>query len=948
MQVQQRHRYGFSDLVEDAGIGLLAWNRASYFTATYYHHIVALFTTVILFVSILRLWGWQIALLLTLPYVLYFLGRTRLSQQDEKKFYTPRIQFLRAQISFLAVTFLIGLVPGAEQTSLWLLYLPIFLLTSKHCSTYELIFLVIETGTVLALIRIWHNLPVALSSDFLYRNLDLGIQLAWLGFLAFIQHFLVRHIQARTETIAAHHAVNALAAGIGMTEVRGVYQWQPLLIALLKYLGGECASAWVSNMQTRRLQLVASARRHPQNHETIIADDSPPVLAVPLDHPTLIARAACTGEPQHSILDPKSNRAACACPGCNPLCQNLSVELVVPINLGTNEQRSTIGVLSVGFAASSFHKRMLPQYQTFMQGIVNQAKPMLVYAQRLEELLALQKISRQVSHSLDLNQVLDSILKAIVDTLGFEFATISLVDEERQIIYGARGINVPPKWLEMAVHSLHSTDIQADIVRTGKTEVIAGWDARFDRRIWSKFGHADMIRVFAPIGVMDNATNRERIIGTIEAGYHRANRAEISAEQLRMLEAFESQASMAIEQAQLLMRIQKKADILASLHRVGQVIASARQLDHVLKEIVQNAADLLHADIVMLYRYHRETHTVDLPVIYGQVGKKFRLNLDLNQENILTRLLSKTQPYYRADAQSDPLLNISPTGEASQNTKSKYTFIQRHNIKSFAGIPLIAQGEIVGVMFINYRARHQFDTDEKQVHELFAQQAAVAIKNAEINELEREVIIREERNHLSRELHDSVSQALFGIQLQAQNALKCPGAQHDEQLRADLANIADIAHLASNETCFIIDELRAPIDESRHLLRGLEEYSRRISKWYGLEVSLQFELRQPILPALEQRLLRFAREALNNAVRHAQCHTIAVSCQSNAEHFLLSIRDDGKGFDPDRIPPHKLGIAGMREIAAEVGGLFSLETQPGSGTQVSLLIMSEEGASDYE
>ena len=323
------------------------------------------------------------------------------------------------------------------------------------------------------------------------------------------------------------------------------------------------------------------------------------------------------------------------------------------------------------------------------------------------------------------------------------------------------------------------------------------------------------------------------------------------------------------------------------------------------------------------------------PVICGEIHKKYRLNLDLGEENIITRLLRETQPYYSADAQRDPYLTVQ-MGEGD-TVKPKPTFIQRHNIKSCAFIPLIADGETVGIMFVNYRKRHPFDLDERQVHELFAQQAAAAIRNAESNEHAYDLIVRDERNRLSRELHHSVSQALFGIKLKARNATHRIGAD-DDQVRAELGHILDIAHVASNETGFMLEELRAPIEESRDLARGLEQYAQRIMKWYGLQVVLEHDPCRALAPQHQETLIRFAREAINNAVRHAHCKTITVSGAEQDGRLTFSVTDDGGGFDPSQIPPRKLGLKSMRELAACIGGEFVLETAPGAGTTVRLHI----------
>jgi signal transduction histidine kinase len=925
---------GFDDLVEEAGFGSWIWNRHSYRAAQYYHGIVAVFTATILFFGFSRLIPIEWVLLFIGVYGAYYVGRKGLNRRAERQFYRPVIQFLRAQIVIVFITATLCLVPGSVQTSLWLLFVPVILLTSKHCNTTSLSIVLAEACAALILVEIYQSAAPPPFID-LFLKTELLVKICWLGLFTFILHFLVRNILARNETIAGYMAVNNLTRDVDMTDAHWAHQWQPLLTAILHHLDGQCASIWVIDLKTRNLQRMASVRRDPEQASgwyELSQAEADRFLSINAE--SLMAEVARTSEfgftDRLSAADVRSN------------CPNISTELAVPINFGPSDRRSTIGVLSVGFRAPAFREYLLSDYRNFIEGLINQAKPMLIYTQRLEELVALQKVSRQISHSLDLDTVLNSILKAAVDTLGFEFATISLVDEEQQLIRTRCGTNVPQGWLDLSVHPLNSNDIQADIVRRGETEIITGWDERFDRRIWEMFDHKNMIRIFTPIEVVDAATQRERVIGTIEAGYQLKTRGEIGPAQRRMLEAFKDQAAIAIEHAQLLERATQRADVLTSLHRVGQVIGSTLDPATVLEEIGHSAQALLRADVVMVYRYYREQKKVEPPVAAGTVWGRQPLNLNLSQESILTRLLQDTQPYYSPDAPTDPQLAAQPT-EAEEDGRPKRTFIQRQNIKSFAGIPLVAQGEIVGVMFVNYRARHQFTEHERQLHELFAQQAAVSIRNAENNELARELIVRQERDRLSRELHHTVSQALFATKLMAQNALNDLPAENTAT-RDDLNNILESAQVASQEASFILDELRAPIEESRHLLTGLEKYADRLKRWYKYQVEIDYAIGQALLPLVEQTLLRFAREALHNSVRHANCRSVRVEGRSDDSRIWITVSDDGVGFDPDRILPGKLGVRSMHELAAKIHGTLEIATAPGHGTHLTLSVqqMSQE------
>jgi len=170
---------------------------------------------------------------------------------------------------------------------------------------------------------------------------------------------------------------------------------------------------------------------------------------------------------------------------------------------------------------------------------------------RTRRLTALYTFSGALAASLDVDMVIRATLQAVSDILAFEYATVSLVDAPRNVIE-ARGViwggqlDAFPEWMEMSRYSLDHPDIQTDIVRTGKTEVIDHWDDRFNKEIWERFHHERLIRVFMPIRVKD------KVLGTVEAGYDKSHKAEITSEELELLAAFVDQAALALERAHLL------------------------------------------------------------------------------------------------------------------------------------------------------------------------------------------------------------------------------------------------------------------------------------------------------------------------------------------------------------------------------------------------------------
>jgi len=148
----------------------------------------------------------------------------------------------------------------------------------------------------------------------------------------------------------------------------------------------------------------------------------------------------------------------------------------------------------------------------------------------------------------DFESAIELLLRAITDTLGYEWVNISLISEDQEMIQTkySRGVSEEEKeiFAKMAGHRLDSNDIQADIVRSRQIEVPDQFDSRFDWAIFERFGHKDWIRVYMPM--IRGSSNR--VIGTVEAGYRRAFRKHIYERDVQVLKGFIDYATAALEQ----------------------------------------------------------------------------------------------------------------------------------------------------------------------------------------------------------------------------------------------------------------------------------------------------------------------------------------------------------------------------------------------------------------
>jgi PAS domain S-box-containing protein len=204
---------------------------------------------------------------------------------------------------------------------------------------------------------------------------------------------------------------------------------------------------------------------------------------------------------------------------------------------------------------------------------------------------------------------------------------------------------------------------------------------------------------------------------------------------------------------------------------------------------------------------------------------------------------------------------------------------------------------------------------------------------AELTQRARERTAMEERQHLARELHDSVSQALYGISLGANTALTLFDTDRRAVLEA-LNYVLALTHAGLTEMRALIFELRPESLELEGLVAALTKQVAALRARHGVEVELSLcdEPDAP-LPAKEA-LYRIAQEALHNAVKHARPNRLGVRLTCEPDTLSLEVSDDGVGFTPLPAYPGHLGLSSMRERAIGMGGALDIVSAPGCGTQV--------------
>lgn len=217
--------------------------------------------------------------------------------------------------------------------------------------------------------------------------------------------------------------------------------------------------------------------------------------------------------------------------------------------------------------------------------------------------------------------------------------------------------------------------------------------------------------------------------------------------------------------------------------------------------------------------------------------------------------------------------------------------------------------------------------------DLIATHATTVLDNTHLLAAANRQAALEERQHLARELHDSLSQTLYGISLGVRTALT-QLERDPASAREPLSYVLELAEAGLAEMQALISDLRPETLEAEGLAVALAKQAEAVQARHGIRVETFIEGLPESAMETHEALYRIAQEALQNIVKHASARRVELRLGPADGRLVLEVIDDGVGFSPDAAFPGHLGLRSMRERAAAVGGSLQVLSQPGTGTRV--------------
>ena len=367
----------------------------------------------------------------------------------------------------------------------------------------------------------------------------------------------------------------------------------------------------------------------------------------------------------------------------------------------------------------------------------------------------------------------------------------------------------------------------------------------------------------------------------------------------------------------------------ATLLEISQTLASALELKPgLILDQLRVLIEYTHAELFVL----EGTAMVALAVRGSQLLEEtvpFRIKLE-GAETLL-RLFNQHQPDRIADVWS-----ADPSAQFLRSLLDNQADLLLKGVHAWMWVPVAVKNRVIGSVGVAHVERNYFTAHHADLALTVANQAAIALNNAELYEHAQALAALQERQRLAQNLHDAVNQSLFSAGLIA-DVLPRLWERDQDLARKSLVDLRRLTRAAQAEMRALLAELRPSALTDTDLGDLLHLLGNALAGRINIPVTVTVA-RDVILPAeIQVAFYRVCQEALNNITKHAKASRVDIDLKRDGAGVELYVRDDGKGFDLERpTSAGHYGLSMMRERAEAVGAVLTVTSQPGDGTQLNM------------
>jgi signal transduction histidine kinase len=369
--------------------------------------------------------------------------------------------------------------------------------------------------------------------------------------------------------------------------------------------------------------------------------------------------------------------------------------------------------------------------------------------------------------------------------------------------------------------------------------------------------------------------------------------------------------------------LEQRALQLETSAQVGREITSILDIDVLLNRVVELIQDAFGYYHVQVFLLEQDTRQFVMGASSGNRDIQHR-RLDFGGKSINSEAAQTGKIQLVRDVREHPNFLFD---EELPETRSELV------------VPLKVGNRIIGTLDVHASKADAFSEEDMLVIQSLGDQIAVAIENANLYNQSKKLAVLEERNRLSRELHDSVTQSLYSLVLFTEGWRRMLKKGNGKTVEEYLGRIGEIAQQSLKEMRLLILELRPPLLEQEGLVGALKKRLDAVEKRVGIEARVVMEDFIEIPPLVEEELYWIAQEALNNALKHARASQETVRIYAQDDATVLEVADNGKGFNVRTVEKAGgMGMSNMRERARKIDGVLTVRSSLGRGTIIKVIV----------
>jgi signal transduction histidine kinase len=395
--------------------------------------------------------------------------------------------------------------------------------------------------------------------------------------------------------------------------------------------------------------------------------------------------------------------------------------------------------------------------------------------------------------------------------------------------------------------------------------------------------------------------HRDQTLGLLATVWRTAH--PVSGREVQLARLVAGRAARTLAGRRLAARLHDELQRSALLCQTVESINAGRAFTHLLPTILASAASLVGARVGLITRRDDASSTVRIAAVH----------------HLSPDLVGRVMPLDPGVAEQPLRPGEAVVHDAEQPLPRGHPLRALDDTPVWLTVALGCEGGSLGTFALAADPAHRFGPSDAQIAQLFAGLATLAIEKAQLLARAQEAAALQERQRIARDLHDSVTQTLFGLQTVAQAALDA-WATRPEQARMAVETVQHLARAASVEMRTLLVELREGALQGEDLAGALEQHVAVVRHQSGLAVDLEVapDVRLPARHA--EVLYRIVQEALSNVVKHARAQWARIMVATRAGRVEVRVEDDGVGFPADGPSFDAFGLRGMHERVSALGG----------------------------